>query len=170
MLRKKEENDLKENLNLTFQEAKNYYKLHLSQFDDIIRKNNSLILTNTILISLIIANPYLIKIIINSNYIIVLTFIIGISILFASLFFSLLSIDKNVLKLPKIESIYSLSLIHSNLNLINALTKEYIKDINYNSNKFNKKSKILNSSVLLLKIGLIFIFIDILFIIVNNIG
>ena len=107
----------------------------------------------------------------SSNHFIFFIFFLGVSLLSASLFYSLLSLDKNLLKLPKIENIYTIAKKNSYKNTINALTKEYIKDINFNSNKFHKKSKILNTSVFLLKVGLITLFfLGILFIAQNYIG
>jgi len=162
--------DLGKNLQFTFSEAKSYYNLHLQEFDGVVRKINSLILANSILISIIIANSFLLKTVLESNYIIVLTFILGMVLLFGSLFFSLLSLGTSKLKLPTIESIYAIAMKHSNLNLLNAVTREYIKDINYNSEKYLKKTKLLYTSITLLKIGLFIILLDILLIIVNSIG
>lgn len=160
---------LKENLQFVFKEAKEQYGVQLGQFDDIIKKNNSLILANTILLSLVLVNPYLFKSIVESNFIIIEIHIIGILILFGALFFSLLSADKSVLRIPKIDAIYKMSRKLSYLNVINAVTKEYIKDMEYNSNKFNQKSKILNISLQLLKIGLVVILLNLLMIIVYNV-
>ncbi len=160
--------DLKQNLNLSLDEARNHYKIHLQQFDDIVRKNNSVLLANSIIISLVVGNNYLLNNVLESNFAFLLIFIIGLSILFTSLFFSLISLNKSMLRVPKIKNIYKVARKYSNLNLINALTKEYVRDIHYNSSKFIKKSNILNISISLLKTGLVIIFIDITYLIINN--